>query len=142
MAVEGLARISDDSVLPSFKKDFQREKNPDVGLAYNFGITLLGDRAFIDSIVLALSASGGRGERARGYLRELGPGFSLDLYPYLGDQDAGVRAALATVLAEFGDPSAIDQLTPLLNDPNSDVADSANRAIQRLRRAQPSQLEP
>jgi hypothetical protein len=29
----------------------------------------------------------------------------------------------------------VDRLTPLLNDPDSDVADSANRAIQRLRRS-------
>ncbi|MCG6921296.1 MAG: HEAT repeat domain-containing protein [Acidobacteria bacterium] len=134
LAVEGLARISDPATLPGFKKDFQREGNTDVQLAYNFAIALLGDRAFIDSIVLNLSASGRRGERMRDYLVELGPSFTEDLYPYLGDQDAGVRAALADVLAEFGDPAAIDRLTPLLNDPNSEVADSANRAIQRLQR--------
>jgi HEAT repeat protein len=134
LAVEGLARISDPAVLSGFKKDFQREGNTDVQLAYNFAIALLGDRAFIDSIVLNLSASGSRGERMRDYLIELGPSFTEDLYPYLGDQDAGVRAALADVLAELGDPAAVERLTPLLNDPNSNVADSANRAIQRLRR--------
>jgi HEAT repeat protein len=142
MAVEGLARISDPAVLPGFKKDFQREGNIDVRLAYNFAIVLLGDRAFLDSIVLALSASGGRGDRARGYLIELGPDFTVDLYPYLGDQDAGVRASLADVLGELGDPAAVERLTPLLNDPNSAVADAANRAIQRLRRvAPPSSLD-
>ena len=64
LAVEGLARISDASVLPAFKKDFQRESNPDLKLAYNFAITRLGDRAFIDSIVLALAGSSGE-SRAR-----------------------------------------------------------------------------
>jgi HEAT repeat protein len=137
LAVEGLARVSDPAVLPRFKKDFQREGNTDVRLAYNFAIALLGDRAFLDSIVLALSATGSRGERVRAYLIELGPEIAGDLYPYLGDQDAGVRAALADVLGELGDPASIERLTPLLNDPNSDVADAANRAIQRLRRVEP-----
>jgi len=44
MAVEGLARVSDPALLPGFKKDFQREGNADVQLAYNFAIALLGDR--------------------------------------------------------------------------------------------------
>jgi len=135
MAVEGLARVSDPSMIDGFKKDFQREKDADVRLAYNFAITLLGDRAFLDSIVLALPDSGGRGERARGYIQELGPSLSVDLYPYLQDQDPKVRAGLCAVLAGFGDPAAIEWLTPLLADLDPDVADQANRAIQSLRRA-------
>jgi HEAT repeat protein len=137
LAVEGLARVSDPAMLPAFKKDFQRERDTDVKLAYNFAIVLLGDRAFIDSIVLTLSDSGSRGDRMREYLMELGPAIIEDLYPYLGDQDAGVRAAVAEVLGEFGDPAAIGRLTPLLNDPDSDVVDAANRAIERLRRIEP-----
>lgn len=135
LAVEGLARVSDPSVIDGFKKDFQREKNDDVRLAYNFAITLLGDRAFLDSIVLALPDSGERGKRARGYLEELGPSLSADLYPYLQDRDPKVRAGLCDVLAEFGDPAAIQWLTPMLGDPDPDVVDRANRAIQVLHRA-------
>jgi HEAT repeat protein len=141
MAVEGFARISDPTMLSGFKKDFQRERNADVSLAYNFAIVLLGDRAFLDSIVLALGDSGSRGDRARGYLMELGPSYGEDLYPYLGDQDAGVRANLAGVLADLEDPAAIEWLNRLLSDPNSDVADAANRAIQRLRREPPPTLD-
>ena len=135
MAVEGLARVSDASMIDGFKKDFQREHNTDVRLAYNFAITLLGDRAFIDSIVLALPEAGGRGERARGYIEELGPSFTVNLYPYLQDPDPKVRAALCDVLAGLGDPAAIEWLTPMLGDPDSDVVDRANRAIQTLHRA-------
>ena len=133
-AVEGLARVSEPASIGSFKKDYQRERDGDVKLAYAFAVTLLGDRAFLDSIVLALP-SATQGRRARGYLTELGPSFIPDLYPYLNDQDAEVRGALCDILGEFGDPGAIDRLTPLLNDPNSKVADRANRAIERLRRA-------
>ena len=138
MAVEGLARISDPAMLDGFKKDFQRERNEDVRLAYNFGIVLLGDRAFLDSIVLSLGASGSRGKRVRGYLMEFGPSYTVDLYPYLGDQDARVRATLCEVLADLDDPAAVEWLSRLLNDANSEVADAANRAIQRLRRIEPA----
>jgi HEAT repeat protein len=141
LAVEGLARISDPSMIDGFKKDFQRERNDDVRLAYNFAITHLGDRAFLDSIVLSLSLPGARGQRARGYIMELGPAIAPDLYPYLGDQDPGVRAALCGILAELGDTAALDRLSPLLTDPTSDVADAANRAIQSLRRAQAARGE-
>ena len=137
LAVEGLGRVADPSMLDAFKKDFQREKNEDVRLAHSFALALLGDRAFLDTIVLSLGASGNRGRRARGYLLELGPSIVPDLYPYLNDQDARVRGALADVLAQLGDPGAIEPLTPLLGDPNADVADRANRAIERLRRADP-----
>ena len=135
LAVEGLARISDPSMIDGFKNDFQRESNADVRMAYNFAIVRLGDLAFLDSIVLALSATGGRGGQARSYVIELGRPVAPDLYPYLGDRDPGVRAALCGILAELGDSGAVDQLDPLLTDPVSSVADSANRAIQSLRRA-------
>ena len=134
LAVEGLGRLADPSMLPSFKKDYQREKNSSVRLAYNFAIVSLGDRAFLDAIALGLGSSGVTGEQARGYVLELGPGFGPDLFPYLNDRDPEVRGALCDILARFGDPNAIPKLTPLLVDPNSKVADRANRAIEKLRR--------
>jgi HEAT repeat protein len=135
LAIEGLGRVADTSMLDAFKKDYQRERNDSVRLAYNFAIVLLGDRAFLDTIVLSLGASGGTGTRARGYLLELGPRIAPDLYPYLNDPNADVRGALCDTLAQLGDTNAIPKLTPLLGDPNSRVADQANRAIERLRRA-------
>jgi HEAT repeat protein len=132
LAVEGLARVSDASVLPAFKKDFQRETNPELKLAYNFAITRLGDRAFIDSLVLGLS--GPLAKTARGYLLELGPSILPDVYPYLNDPNAEVRASLCDLIAQLGDPAAIPKLEPLLSDPNSKVADRANRAVELLKR--------
>jgi HEAT repeat protein len=132
LAVEGLGRVADASLLPSFKKDYQRESNPDLKLAFAFSITRLGDRAFSDTLVLALS--GQNAKRSRDYLLELGPSLLPDLYPYLNDQDAEIRAALCDVMSQFGDSAAIPKLEPLLNDPNSKVADKANRAVERLKR--------
>ena len=73
LAVEGLARISTPAMLPAFKTDFQRERNGDVRIAYAFAIARLGDRAFLDSLVLALGGSGATAGHARDLLIELGP---------------------------------------------------------------------
>jgi HEAT repeat protein len=132
LAVEGLGRIADPGLLTALKKDFQRERNDELRLAYAFALTLLGDTAFVDSIVLSLP-SRTLGVRCHEYLMELGPDLLTDLYPYLSDPDANIRAALCDLLGEMGDPDAISQLTPLVNDPSSKVADSANRAVSLLR---------
>lgn len=133
LAVEGLGRISTPSMLPAFKTDFQREKNGDVRIAYAFAIARLGDRAFLDTLVLALGGSGSTAGHARDLLMELGPEIAPDLYGYLNDRDPGVRGAVCDLLADLGDTNASPRLTPLLADPSSKVADRANRAIEKLR---------
>lgn len=134
LAVEGLARVADTSMLSAFKKDYQREKSDEIKLSYNFAITLLGDHAFLDTLVLSLSTKS-LATRARNYLLELGPQIVPELYPYLNDQDAEIRAGLCALLAQLGQPEAIPHLTPLLSDPNPKVADRANRAVERLKLA-------
>jgi HEAT repeat protein len=131
-AIEGLARISDAGLLPAYKKDFQREKNEDLKLAYSFGIVMLGDRSFLDSLVLSLPLKA-YGERCREYLLELGRPMLPDLYEYLKDPSDDVRAELCNLLGTLGDAETIARITPLVKDPSERVADSANRAIERLK---------
>jgi HEAT repeat protein len=133
LAIEGLGRLADPAMLGGFKKDYQRERSEELKLAYSFALTLLGDRAFLDSIVLSLP-SRTMGRRCRGYLLEIGPGIAPDLYPYLNDPSADIRATLCEILEQMGDRDAVTRLQPLLNDPSSKVSDSANRAIQQLQR--------
>jgi HEAT repeat protein len=141
LAIEGLGRISDGSRLAALKKDYQRERDEQVRLAYCFALALMGDRAFLDTIVLTLP-SRTLGERSRGYLLELGRPILPDLYPYLSDQDADIRAALSDVIGVMGDAEAIPRLSPLLNDPSARVADHANRAVERLRRSAQARATP
>lgn len=136
LAIEGLGRVADASMLPAFKKDYQRERSDELKLAYSFALTLLGDRAFLDSIVLSLP-SRTLGKQCRGYILEMGPAILGELYPYLNDPDASVRASLCDLLAQIGDPGAIPHLQPLINDPSIHVADKANRAVERLKRTSP-----
>jgi HEAT repeat protein len=133
LAVEGLGRISDASMLPNFTKDYQRERNEELRLAYSFALTLLGNRAFLDSIVLCLPSKT-LGNRCRGYILEMGREVLPEIYPYLNDPDAEVRADLCDIMATLGDPDAIAKLAPLVSDPSTKVADRANRAVERLRR--------
>ena len=76
------------------------------------------------------------GERCRDYLTEMGQGIVPELFPYLADPDADVRAELARILGEIGSPKSIEQLQPLLNDPSRKVADEATRALEKLKRNQ------
>lgn len=131
-AIEGLARVADDSLLAALKKDFQREGSESVRLALAFAIAKLGDRAFVDSLVLGLSGS--YAQRCRGYLIELGRQYLSELYPYLGDPDARIREALCAVMEAIGDPAAAPHLESLITDTSPKVADRANRAVQHLRR--------
>ena len=142
LAVEGLGRVADVSMLDAFKTDYQREKNGSVRTAYNFSLVRLGDRAFVDGLVLALGAGGPGAERARHYLLEIGVSIAPDLYRYLNDPEPEVRGAVAELLAQLGDRAAVPRLNPLLSDPNSKVADRANRAIQRLQRAEGGAVRP
>ena len=132
LAIEGLGRISDSSMLPAFKKDYQRERSEELKLAYSFALTRLGDRAFLDSLVLCLPSSS-FGRRCEGYILEMGREVLPDLYPYLNDPDADVRARLCDILAVLGDRRTIETLTPLVQDPSPKVADRATRAVERLR---------
>lgn len=133
LAIEGLGRVADASMLSAFKKDYQRERSEDLRLAYSFALVRLGDRDFLDSIVLGLTSSA-TGKRCRAYLAEIGPSILGDLYPYLNDQDAGIRAELCDLIGSMGDASSVTWLEPLVKDPSPKVADRANRAIERLRR--------
>jgi HEAT repeat protein len=137
LAIEGLGRISDPAMMPAFKKDYQRERNEELRLAQSFALTLLGDRAFLDSLVLCLP-SRTLGSRCRGYILEMGKDVLHDLYPYLNDPEEEVRGSVADILAAIGNPDAVPRLAPLVSDPSRDVADRANRAIERLRRIPPS----
>ena len=131
-AVEGLGRLGDRGITSGLVKDFLREPDPTVQLAYCFALVELGRLEFIDRVALDLG-NRKRHEQAYEYAVELGSGVLGELVRYLSDPVPAVRREMARVLMEIGDPAAIPYLEPLLGDPNGKVADSANRAIARLK---------
>jgi HEAT repeat protein len=132
-AVEGLGRLGDQALTSGLIKDFLREPDASVQLAYCFSIAFLEHREFIDRLALSLSKIELR-DQATDYLVELGSPFLTDLVEYLSDPVAEVRRGMVHVLMLIGDPAAIPYLEPLLADSDPKVADRANRAIARLQR--------
>lgn len=134
-AVEGLARYDDLGLVASLTKDFLREPDPRVQLAYCFALTRLGRPEFIDRLALSLAKTD-LWAKSQSYLIELGSPLLTELVAYLGDPVSSVRKNMVSVLMEIGDPGAIPYLEPLLSDTDPEVADRANRAIARLQREQ------
>jgi HEAT repeat protein len=130
-AAEGLGRLSDKSLIPGMMKDFLREPDPSVQLAYCFALARLGQPEFVDRIALSLGNKKLQ-DQAHDYAVELGSPLLEELVTYLSDPVPEVRKQMAQVLMEIGDPAAIPYLKPLLSDPDVEVADRANRAIARL----------
>lgn len=52
----------------------------------------------------------------------------------LRTEDAALRGDTADLLGQIGHPDAAELLKPLLDDPNSDVADIASEALEEIRR--------
>ena len=130
-AAEGLGRLDDESLVPGLSKDFLREPDSRVQLAYCFSLASLGRAEFVDRIALSLGSKKLR-EQAHDYAVELGSPLLDELVSYLTDPVPEVRKEMALVLMEIGDEAAIPYLEPLLSDPDREVADRANRAIAHL----------
>ena len=135
-AVEGLGRLDDANLVRGLTKDFLREPNPEVQLAFCFALARLGRSEFADRLALSLSKAKLQ-TQSREYLVELGSPLLTEFVTYLSDPVSGVRKGMALVLMQIGDPAAIPALEPLLSDPNKEVADQANRAIVRLQTVSP-----
>ncbi len=133
-AAEGLARAADPQSLGELEKAVTVEKDAEVKLAIEFAITALDKQDYLSSLVSELGSKT-RGDVARAYLTELSrnPAFLPRLYPYLQNQDSGVRKHLCTVLMYNGDQSSLEPLDRLSHDPDSDVAAQALRAKRAIR---------
>ena len=133
-ALEGLGRLNDKSSESLLKRGFQREKDEDLRVAYAFAIFSLGDRPFIDTVILGLAGSRDRNRQSRGYLEELGARSLPEALDYLKEGDPKVRAGLCDALANAGVTEAAGAVEPLIKDADTQVRTSAVRAVGLLRR--------
>lgn len=133
-SIEALARLAEKGNEVRFKRDFQREKNEELRAAYAFAIFLLGDRAFIDTVILGLAGPRDRARLARGYLEELGARALPEALDYLRETDPRVRAGLCDALSTAGVVDAAPAIEPLTKDRDEQVRTSAARALAILRR--------
>jgi len=140
IAAEGLARTGDAQALADLQKAVNAEKSAEARLAMMFAMTSLGDMTHLSDLVSGLGARF-RGDVVRSYLIELArkPGMLERLYPFISHRDADVRRQLCTVFMYSGDATSIEPLEKLSQDPKSEVATEAFRALRvvRMRAAAP-----
>jgi HEAT repeat protein len=133
LAIEGLARIGDDSKLPAIQAAVDADRNDAVALAGVYASARLANQRF-DRIADALT----RGRlrlQARQYLIELLPGRVSAVTSQVQDPDARLRLEIVELLGVTGDPAALPLVEPLLTDREPPVARAAERAVARLKKA-------
>ena len=130
-AAEGLGRLEDPTLVDGLIRDFLREEDPRVQLAFCFALVRLGQAPFVDRVVLSLSDRRLR-DRARQYGLELAADHLDEFLGYLDDPDREIRLELIALLERLGSPAAIPKLQELGEDPDSEVADRARAAARVL----------
>jgi HEAT repeat protein len=133
LAAEGLARLKYEGA-KDWRTRFDQERKPSVRNALAYGLAAAGDLDYINNLANALDSR--QAEQATVYLYELGrfDGQLNELYRYLRSMNPKIRAGMAKVIGNVGDPSSVDQVRPLTDDPNTDVVREAVAALRKLSR--------
>ena len=132
MAYEGLARLDYDAT--RFKDRFDEEKKPNVRNAMAFAFASSGQDEFINNLAHALPTR--QAYQAEVYLYELGKfeGKMSELHRYLRSENPRVRAGMARVIGNIGDPGSSEHLQALTDDGDIEVVREAVAALRKLNR--------
>jgi HEAT repeat protein len=132
-SAEGLARVGDRSEVPALEIGAGNDSSEMVRAAMAFALQKLG-RNYIPRLVESLDSEKDAPQVAA-YLIEIGPSIAPELVPLLQDPSPAIRANVATVLGALGGDAAVAALQPLTQDKDRGVAQSATRALERLKAA-------
>jgi len=132
LAAEGLARLNYKA--DGWKDRFDQERKPNVRNALAFGLASSGQVDYINNLANALDSR--QDFQAEAYLYELGKfdGQMNELYRYLKSSNPKVRAGMAKVIGNIGDPTALAQIRPLTEDSDTEVVREAVAALRKLNR--------
>jgi len=132
LAAEGLARLNYKA--DGWKDRFDQERKPNVRNALAFGLASSGQVDYINNLATALDSR--QDFQAEAYLYELGKfdGQMNELYRYLKSSNPRVRAGMAKVIGNIGDPTALAQIRPLTEDSDTEVVREAVAALRKLNR--------
>lgn len=131
LAAEGLARVKYPGA-KDWKERLDQEKKPNVRNALAYGLAASGNVEYINNLASALDSR--QAYQVEVYLYELGKfdGQLNELYRYLKSANPKVRAGMARVIGNIGDPSSADQIRPLADDPSTEVVREAVAALRKL----------
>jgi HEAT repeat protein len=130
MAAEGLARIENDPKL--LKSRYDKESRANVRNALAFGMAASDQDQYIGDLAAALDTR--LAYQAEAYLFELGKfeGKLGELHRQLRSTNPKVRAGVARVLGNIGDPSSREHIEELTRDSNPEVAREAIVSLRKL----------
>lgn len=127
-AGEGIGRIGDQSYTTLLAKQYLREEEGDVRLAFSFALYRLGR----DEHLLELVESSTDGDQGFHYLLELEPEEVPKLYSYLRSEKDSIKARLLEVVGLRGGESALPIVQEMIGSQNADVVSAANLALRRI----------
>jgi HEAT repeat protein len=132
LAAEGLARLQYNA--SGWKQVYVQEKKANVRNALAYGLAASGDADYMNDLANGLGTR--QAFQVEVYLFELAKydGKLSELYRYLKSSDPKVRAGIARILGNIGDPASVDQIRPLRDDPNAEVVGEAVNALRKLSR--------
>ena len=133
LAAEGLARLKYAGA-KDWRMRFEQEGKSNVRNALAYGLAASGNLDYINNLANALDSRDGN--QVEVYLYELGKfnGQINELHRYLRSMNPKVRAGMARIIGNIGDPSSTEQIRPLTNDPSTDVVREAVAALRKLSR--------
>jgi HEAT repeat protein len=131
-AIEGFGRMRLQGYLDPLKREFQRESSRQIKLALSFSLFMLGDTAYIDTLVRSIDDSL-YSQQVRFYLFELGNPAVPKVADYLKVQDASFQIKVIRILGDMHQTAAIAYLEPYMKDKNVEVAQAATDAIRELK---------
>jgi HEAT repeat protein len=131
LSAEGLARVKYAGA-KDWGPRLDQEKKPNVRNALAYGLAASGNIDYINNLANALDSR--QAYQVEVYLYELGKfdGQLNELYRYLHSSNPKVRAGMARVIGNIGDPSSADQIRPLSDDSNTEVVREAVAALRKL----------
>ena len=116
------------------RRAFSRKQKPNVRNALAFGLATSGEINYINDLANGLDTA--RRIRLRSTFMNLGSSKakSANLYPYLRSTNPRVRAGMARVIGNIGDPASSDLVRPLTDDPDTEVVREAVAALRKMSR--------
>ena len=129
MAAEGLARLKYNGAL---KERYDQEKKPNVHNALAFALVAQGNDDYLAELAAALDSR--QDYQAEAYLYELGKfeGKLPQLHNYLRSPNPRVRARMARVVGNIGDPASREPIQALAQDGNVEVMREVTEAMRKL----------
>jgi HEAT repeat protein len=131
LSAEGLARTNYPGAKDWITR-FDQEKKANVRNALAYGLVMSGDNDYINALATSLDSR--QANQAEVYLFELGrfSGKLNELHRYLRSTNPKVRAGMARIIGNIGDPSSADPIRALTDDSNTDVVREAVAALRKL----------